>query len=85
MRELGLLIFFLFIGKFHTVNKKKKTTYHIYLSIYEFYSNNIKNKREILQNDCDHPDRLTLATLPPQKIFFQLLLTAPKSWYIYLQ
>lgn len=54
MRELGLLIFFLFIGKFHTVKKKTKTktkkikTKNQKRNTLHFFIQK-KNKR----NDCD--------------------------------
>lgn len=66
MRELGLLIFFLFIGKFQTVNKKKKLHIpHFLINLRVLFKTRTKkNKREILQNDCDHPDRLTSPCCP---------------------
>lgn len=64
MRELGLLIFFLFIGKFQTVNKKSYT-YHIFLSIYEFYSKQEQKKQKRNTAKRLRPSRPTYFSLLP--------------------
>lgn len=66
MRELGLLIFFLFIGKFQTVNKKKKTTHTTFSYQFTSFIQN-KNKKKQKRNTAKRlrPSRPTYFSLLP--------------------
>lgn len=67
MRELGLLIFFLFIGKFHTVNKKKKqhTTF-----TYRFIQTTSKTKEKYCKTTATIQTDLPSLPCPLKRYFF---------------
>lgn len=78
MRELGLLIFFLFIGKFHTVNKKKKNNIpHLLIDLRVLFKQHQKQKRNTAKRL--RPSRQTYPRYPaPSKDIFSTTSHCPK-------